>query len=86
MTRRGRRTRARTGCAALMLLSALGACAAATAAHVGAPVAAVATAWRETGPDGLAVFEARDGDRLHLCSVDAGGRVLRLDHPRGEAG
>jgi len=58
------------------------ACDAVVAAHVGLAPDAVATAWRETGTDGIAVFEARDGSRLHLCEVDAAGRVLRLDHPR----
>ncbi len=57
------------------------ACHRAVAAHVGLPAEAVATVWREDGADGIAVFEARDGDRLHLCEVDAAGRVLRLAHP-----
>ena len=59
------------------------ACAAAVAAHVGLPAEAVATVWRETGPDGVAVFEARDGNRLHLCEVSVAGRVSRIEHPRG---
>jgi len=61
------------------------ACDLATAAHIGLPPDAVATAWHETGPAGIAVFQALDGERLHLCTVDAAGRVLRLEHPPGGA-
>jgi hypothetical protein len=57
-----------------------GACAGAVAAHVGKPVEAVETTFRETGRDGVTVFAVRDGDRVHDCRIDAGGRVLRLDH------
>jgi hypothetical protein len=41
----------------------------------------VAAAFRETTPAGIAVVEARDGDRVHTCDVYAAGRVLRIDHP-----
>ncbi len=58
------------------------ACDEAVALHVKRSPDAVATIWRETGPASVAIFEARDGDRLHTCEVDAAGRVLRLDHPR----
>lgn len=57
------------------------ACDRAVAAHVGLAPDAVATALREARANGIAVFEARDGGRMHLCEVDAAGRVLRLDHP-----
>lgn len=56
------------------------ACAAAIAAHVGRPAGEVTSRWMsEAG--GVASVEARDGDRLHLCSVDASGRVLGYSHP-----
>lgn len=57
------------------------ACTAAVAAHVGLPPEAVATRWRETGASGVAIFEIRDGGRMHTCEADAGGRVLRILHP-----
>jgi hypothetical protein len=57
-----------------------GACAAAVAGHVGKPVEAVEITFRETAPDGVTIFAARDGDRVHDCRIDATGRVLRVDH------
>ncbi len=61
------------------------ACGRATAGHVGLPAAALVVGGRAERADGAAVIEVRDGDRLHLCTVDAAGRVLRLDHPPGGA-
>lgn len=56
------------------------ACASAIAAHIGRPVAVVTTRWlSETG--GTAQIEAIDGNRRHLCAVDAAGRVLSYSHP-----
>ncbi|MFD1880907.1 hypothetical protein [Paracoccus pacificus] len=56
------------------------ACTAAIAAHIRRPVADVRSTWAST-QDGVAMIEARDGNRLHLCRVDAGGRVLGYIHP-----
>lgn len=56
------------------------ACAAAIAAHIRQPVAGV-TARRVADTGGTATVEARDGNRLHLCRVDASGRVLGYSHP-----
>jgi len=61
------------------------ACLGAVAAHVGRPEAEVSVAVRETTPEGVSVYEARDGTRLHLCEVDARARVLRLLHPGADA-
>lgn len=57
------------------------ACSAAIAAHVGRPPAEVTSHWLSAA-DGVASVEARDGNRRHLCTVDAGGRVLGYTHPR----
>lgn len=59
------------------------ACTAAIAAHVARPPAEVASRWLSEA-NGVAEIEARDGDRLHLCQVDASGRVLGYSHPRGD--
>jgi hypothetical protein len=59
------------------------ACAAVVAEHVGLGPGDVVATWRERRPDGIAVVEVRDGDRLHTCDVDAAGRVLSIDHPPG---
>ncbi|MDS9468956.1 hypothetical protein RGQ15_15420 [Paracoccus sp. MBLB3053] len=56
------------------------ACTATIAAHVGRPSSEVTSRWlSETG--GIAQIEARDGNRLHVCQVDASGRVLGYIHP-----
>jgi hypothetical protein len=56
------------------------ACRSVIAAHVGRPESDVSTRWlSETG--GIAEIEARDGDRLHICDVDAEARVLGYIHP-----
>ncbi len=57
------------------------ACVSAVAAHLGLPPGAVTSGWRSTAPDGVALFEVRDGGRMHTCEADAGGRVLRIEHP-----
>ncbi|WP_134725054.1 hypothetical protein [Paracoccus luteus] len=56
------------------------ACAAAIAAHIRRPVAEV-TVRRVADTGGTATVEARDGNRLHLCRVDASGTVLGYSHP-----
>lgn len=58
------------------------ACTAAIAAHIGRPPAEVTARWLSSA-DGVASVEALDGNRRHLCSVDASGRVLGYSHPRG---
>lgn len=56
------------------------ACSAQIAAHIRRPVAEVTSRWiSET--DGIATIEARDGNRPHLCRVDATGQVLGFVHP-----
>ena len=57
------------------------ACTAAIAAHVGRPAAEVTSRWL-SATDGVASVEARDGNRRHLCTVDAAGRVIGYSHPR----
>ncbi len=60
------------------------ACLSAVAAHVGGSTEIVIERLAD-GPDGGSVYEVRDGapgrDRLHLCEVDATGRVTALTHP-----
>lgn len=56
------------------------ACTSVIAAHVGRPVAEI-TSRRVSEAGGEANIEARDGNRLHLCTVDASGRVLGYSHP-----
>jgi hypothetical protein len=56
------------------------ACGAAVAEHVGKRADAVQVTWTGAGADGIATFEARDDGRLHSCTIDAAGRVLRIDH------
>lgn len=56
------------------------ACQATIAAHVGRPAAEVTTRWLAESA-GIASVEARDGDRVHICTVDAAGRVLGYIHP-----
>ena len=73
------------------------ACTAAIAAHVGRPAAEVTSRWigdatggsaaggRAAGGSaagGGATVEAIDGNRRHLCQVDASGRVQGYSHPR----
>ena len=56
------------------------ACTAAIAAHIRQPETNVASRWQsEAG--GVASVEAIDGNRRHLCTVDAAGRVLGYSHP-----
>lgn len=62
--------------------AAAAACDRAVAAHVGKPPDAVATVWRAATASGGALFETRDGDRVHTCAVSASGRVLELQHLR----
>ena len=57
------------------------ACTATIAAHIARPASEVTSRWLSEA-DGVANVEARDGHRLHLCRVDASGRVLGYSHPR----
>ena len=57
------------------------ACAAAIAAHVNRPVAEVMPRWL-SATNGIATVETLDGNRRHLCSLDASGRVIGYSHPR----
>ncbi len=62
------------------------ACAAAVAAHVGKPVAAVSAAWTGATAAGggivtVADLEGAGGERVHTCEVDAAGNVLAIRHP-----
>lgn len=61
------------------------ACASATAAHVGKPVAAVTAAWQGEAPDGGGTVAVTDGaataaERVHTCLVRADGSVASLVH------
>lgn len=56
------------------------ACAASIAAHVRRPLAEVTPRWLSAA-GGIATVETRDGNRVHLCHVDASGRVLDYQHP-----
>ncbi|MBW7922046.1 MAG: hypothetical protein H3C51_08105 [Rubellimicrobium sp.] len=56
------------------------ACTAAIAQHVRRPESAV-TARFLSEAGGIATVETLDGDRRHLCMVDAGGRVIDYRHP-----
>jgi hypothetical protein len=60
------------------------ACAIAVADHVGLGVEAVSPTWSHVAPDGHAIVEVRDGDRLHTCEVDDELRVYALLHPPAE--
>jgi hypothetical protein len=60
------------------------ACAVVTAEHLGRPGADLPAAWRAATPAGTALVEVPDPARPHVCEVDAGARVLRLDHPGRE--
>ncbi|MBD9529829.1 hypothetical protein [Paracoccus sp. PAR01] len=56
------------------------ACTATIAAHIHRPATEITARWiSQTG--GIAKVETRDGNRLHLCDVDASGRVLGYTHP-----
>lgn len=58
------------------------ACTAVIAGHVGRPVSEVSGRWlSQQGV--VAQIETLDGDRRHLCQVDASGRVLGYSHPQG---
>ncbi|MRX49996.1 hypothetical protein GI374_05930 [Paracoccus sp. S-4012] len=57
-----------------------GACTAVIADHVGRPPSEIVSRVIATSDSGATV-EARDGARLHLCTVDAAGRVLGYAHP-----
>lgn len=57
------------------------ACAAATAEHIGRGMEAVTSTWRGSTEDGRATVDVRDGDRLHVCEIDASSRSLSLVHP-----
>ncbi len=57
------------------------ACAEATAAHIGRGMEAVTPTWRGRAADGTATVDVRDGDRLHVCEIDASARRLSLVHP-----
>lgn len=72
--------------AALEPAAAVGACAAAVAAHVGKGTDAVTATWSGATADGggmVTVTDAQAGgaERLHTCEVDAGGRVMAILHP-----
>lgn len=56
------------------------ACAAATADHIGRGLDAVSPTWKGVTEGGGAEVEVRDGDRLHVCEVDANAQPLRLLH------
>jgi hypothetical protein len=56
------------------------ACKAVIAQHIGRPETEVSTRWLSEAA-GVAQVEARDGDRLHICNVDASARVLGYIHP-----
>ena len=58
------------------------ACAAATAEHIGREPESVTPTWRSTTGRDTAEVEVRDGDRLHVCEIDASARPLRLLHSR----
>ncbi len=55
------------------------ACAAAIADHIGGPITSVR--WLSQ-TDGIATVETLDGNRRHLCTVNAAGRVTGYSHPR----
>ncbi len=57
------------------------ACAEATAAHIGRGTEAVTTTWRGSTEEGGAMVDVRDGNRLHVCEIDASARSLSLIHP-----
>ena len=57
------------------------ACTAAIAEHIRQPPEAI-TSRRVSETGGRAQVEARDGDRLHICDVDAAGNLLDYRHPR----
>ncbi|SIT81017.1 hypothetical protein [Pontibaca methylaminivorans] len=57
------------------------ACTAAITEHIRQPPEAI-TSRRVSETGGRAQVEARDGDRLHICDVDAAGTVLDYRHPR----
>lgn len=44
------------------------------------PRGKVSARWA-SATNGRAVIEVRDGDRLHLCHIDAAGNVLGYEHP-----
>lgn len=58
------------------------ACAATIAAHVNRPVAEITPRWLSEA-NGIATVETMDGDRRHLCTVDADSRVTGYSHPQG---
>lgn len=57
------------------------ACAAAVAAHAGLGLEAVTPEWTGVTDTGTDIVFVRHGGTLHTCEVDAGGRVLELQHP-----
>lgn len=64
----------------------VGACAAAVAAHVGEPVAAVSAGWTGSTGEGGGIVTVSDaqgagGERVHTCEVDAAGNVRAIRHP-----
>ncbi|MDB6181149.1 hypothetical protein [Paracoccus fistulariae] len=57
------------------------ACTAAIAAHINRSILDIRPRWlSET--DGIATVETMDGNRRHLCQVDADGHVIGFSHPR----
>ena len=58
------------------------ACTAAIAAHVGRPASEITSRRIGDAANGGATVEAVDGNRRHLCEVDASARVLGYSHPR----
>lgn len=56
------------------------ACRQAIAAHVRRPEAEVIPRWLMVA-DGIATVETIDGNRHHLCLVDAAGQVIDYQHP-----
>jgi hypothetical protein len=50
------------------------------AAHIGRPPVDVASRWLSEA-EGIAKVEARDGNRPHICDVDASSQVLGYIHP-----
>ncbi|MBC9246390.1 hypothetical protein H4P12_06620 [Paracoccus sp. 11-3] len=57
------------------------ACTATVATHLNKSIVDITARWLSEA-DGIANVEAIDGDRRHLCNVDATGRVVSYSHPR----
>lgn len=57
------------------------ACTATVATHLNKSILDITARWLSEA-DGIASVEAIDGNRRHLCNVDANGRVVSYSHPR----